>query len=342
MPVKICGTVLFLIGLLFSGACNRKVEPVIISTGEPGQITFESAVIGGSIVYGEESGITDRGMVWDTLVDPALVNNSGKISVKTTDNDFEAVIDQLEPETTYYVRSFAVNRWGTFYGNEKSFRTFYGEVADSDGNKYYTVKIGDREWMGSNLATGRYSNGDIIPNLSSIQEWRSTSEGAWSGYNNDPGLYNVYGKLYNWHAVVDPRGLCPAGWHVPTDIEWIGLETELGISPSSALRSGLRDRYAGGKLKETGTKHWLTPNMLATDEIGFSALPGGYRHPHGQFYTLRRNLNWWTSTEHSEIDAWYRNIYFDNAGIFRNVYNKNSGFSIRCIRKLPFEHPRLK
>ena len=266
------------------------------------------------------------------------MNNSGKISVKTTDNDFEAVIDQLEPETTYYVRSFAVNRWGTFYGNEKSFRTFYGEVADSDGNKYYTVKIGDREWMGSNLATARYSNGDIIPNISTNQGWRSTSEGAWSGYNNNPGLHHVYGKLYNWHAVVDPRGLCPAGWHVPSDIEWIKLEIELGMIPSSAASSGLRDRYAGGKLKETGTKHWLTPNMLATDEIGFSALPGGYRHPHGQFYTLRRNLNCWTSTGHSEIDAWFRNIYFNNAGISRNVYNKNSGFSVRCIRGLPVEY----
>ncbi len=105
MPAKIYGTVLLLIGLLFSGACNRKVEPVIISKGEPGQITFESAVIGGSIVYGEESGITNRGMVWDTLVDPALMNNSGKISVKTTDNDFEAAIDQLEPETTSLCKS---------------------------------------------------------------------------------------------------------------------------------------------------------------------------------------------------------------------------------------------
>jgi uncharacterized protein (TIGR02145 family) len=342
IQVKVYGISILLVALLITGACSSKVDPVIIATREPGQITFDSAVSGGIIVFGGESGITELGLVWDTLVDPATEKNSGKVSVRITDHDFEVVLDHLEPETVYYVRAFAVNKCGTFYGDEQSFRTFYGEVTDADGNKYYTVKIGDREWMGSNLTASRYRNGEIIPNLTTVQEWSSASSGAWSSYSHDPQLHQIYGKLYNWHAVVDPRGLCPAGWHVPTDIEWIELEIELGISPSSAIRTGLRDRYAGGKLKETGTKHWLAPNTLATDEIGFSALPGGYRHSHGQFYTLRRNLNCWTSTEYSDIGALYRNIYFDNAGIYRNAHNKNSGLSIRCIRTLPVDHQRLK
>jgi uncharacterized protein (TIGR02145 family) len=271
MLIRIPPAPLLLIFGLLPWSCTRPEEPVIIATEEVKDITPNSAVSGGYIVYGEETGITERGLVWGISIDPSYERNDGKIILESGDVDFEVGIGELMPETLYYVRAFARNRTGISYGDERSFTTFFSDVTDADGNTYYTIKTGGREWMGKNLSTGRYRDGSIIPEITDSYEWQSAGEGAWSSYNNNPELLSEYGRLYNWHAVVDPRGLCPAGWHVPTDIEWIELEIELGISPSSAIRTGLRDRYAGGKLKETGTKHWLAPNTLATDEIGFSA-----------------------------------------------------------------------
>jgi uncharacterized protein (TIGR02145 family) len=137
--------------------------------------------------------------------------------------------------------------------------------------------------MENNLEVTNYRNGDIIPYVSDPTAWAGLTTGAWCYYKND--LKSGYGKLYNWYAVNDIRGLAPAGWHVPTDAEWTTLTTFLG---------GVS--VAGGKMKTTGTKSWKTPNTAATNSSGFSGLPGGYCSNAGTFFNVDYFGYWWSST----------------------------------------------
>ena len=333
MP-KIKRVILLLTIVMFwAGSCSKDETPLIIATLEIRDITTNSARSGAKIVYGELAEIQEKGLVWGISNDPTTENSSGIILFNKIEKEYFSEINNLKPETVYFIRAFAKNRSDTFYGDERSFKTYRGTVGDIDGNIYYTVIVAGREWMGSNLKTGSYINGDTIPHLSDDQEWFYARKGGWSFYNNDPEINNIYGKLYNWYAISDDRGLCPAGWDVPSDDEWKELEHHLGMRPSSVERTGLRDRYAGGKLKEKGTDNWSAPNILATDELGFKGLPGGYRQSNGQFHNLTENLNMWTSSDHLTYNAFYRNIYHNNAGIYRNIYSKNGGFSVRCIKE---------
>lgn len=333
MPARQLIILQFLIVSPLLWGCMEEPYPVIIATTEISDITNVSAVSGGKVIFGQDAGIIETGIVWSVHRDPTIGNNSGKLSVKGGTDEFSGIMEGLDASTAYYVRAYSTNSAGSVYGDERSFRTYKGTVYDIDGNTYYTISAGAQEWMGSNLNTGSYRNGDIIEYVEDNNIWRLLDTGARSAYNHNPELQAVYGSLYNWYAVTDNRGLCPDGWRVPSDNDWKVLEQYLGMTSSSANRVGLRDRYAGGRLKETGSNHWFSPNILATDETGFSAIPGGYRHPQGEFYTLGRNLNWWTTTSYNDFSAWYRNIYYNNAGIYRNIYTKTSGFSVRCIRE---------
>jgi uncharacterized protein (TIGR02145 family) len=319
-------------GSLILAACSRDESALIITTKTISGVTTESAFSGVEIVYGTDDELREVGLVWDISRDPATGKNSGRSSFKPGKRDFIIEIENLEPETIYYVRAYGINNSGTFYGDERSFKTYYGKVDDIDGNTSYTVRIGRTEWMAANIRTGRYKNGDEIPIVSDNNEWSGLSSGAGIFYDLDDELGKIYGYLYNWYAISDERGLCPAGWTVPEDFHWKELEMELGMSRQSADRAGLRDRYAGGKLKETGISHWLSPNVLATDIHGFKALPGGYRHLTGPFASLGISSNWWTSTSYNVSDALYRNIYHENGGIYRSTLNKISGLSVRCIK----------
>ncbi len=188
-------------------------------------------------------------------------------------------------------------------------------------DNYETVKIGTQVWMKKNLDVDHYRNGDTIPQVTDPTQWANQITGAWCYYNNDSELGVIYGKLYNWYAVNDSRGLAPTGWHITTDVEWTQLENFLGGSYS-----------AGCKLKEAGTEHWAEPNLGATNESGFSALPGGSRHPIGAFFYLESKGNWWTSTESSAMNAWYMTLVYDWAGLGKLEYSKGSGFSVRCVK----------
>ena len=195
-----------------------------------------------------------------------------------------------------------------------------GTVTDIDGNLYYTVKIGEQWWMLENLRVTHYRNGDAIPNVTDDAEWEGLSTGAYCDYDNDPANVATYGRLYNWYAVGDSRNIAPAGWHVPSDDEWQTLVDYLGGSS-----------VAGGKMKEAGTTHWNPPNTGATNESGFSALPGGYRIHYGSFdmgfYTY-----FWSSTEYSSSYAWYRSLNYINSQVGRDYYDKRLGISVRCVR----------
>jgi uncharacterized protein (TIGR02145 family) len=301
-------------------ACSKNERALIITTRGITGITNASASSGGIIVHGANEEILEVGIVWNTSGDPTTGKNSGRATPESGNPDYRIKMEGLEPETVYYVRAYGINNSGTFYGEEQSFKTYFEKVEDIDGNTLYTLRIGTGEWTASNINTGRYRNGDVIPDAD-----RTT-------YNLDEGLGEIYGSLYSWFAISDERGLCPAGWTVPEDRHWKELEAELGMSQRSVNRAGLRDRYAGGKLKETGTSHWNSPNVLATDIHGFTALPGGYRHITGSFAFLGESSNWWTSSGYSAIVAWYRNIYHENGGIYRGTINKSSSLSVRCVK----------
>jgi uncharacterized protein (TIGR02145 family) len=184
-----------------------------------------------------------------------------------------------------------------------------------------TVVIGDQTWTLKNLDVTTYADGTAIPQVTDPIEWAALTTGAWCYYNNDPANEAIYGKLYNWYAVNDSRGLAPTGYHVPTDAEWTTLTTYLG---------GLT--VAGGKLKETGIVHWNTPNTAATNESLFTALPGGLRVDDGSFLIIDYYGYWWSSSELDAANAWYRTLGYNNGIAYRFNYYKTNGFSIRLIK----------
>lgn len=195
-------------------------------------------------------------------------------------------------------------------------------VTDIDGNVYQTVTIGTQVWMEENLKVTHYRNGDSIPNVTDGAAWSTLTTGAYCEYNTDSANVPTYGRLYNWYAVADSRNIAPVGWHVATDSEWQTLSDSLG-----------GDLVAGGKLKEAGTAQWNSPNTGATNESGFSALPGGYRYfGSGTYFTMGNYASFWSSTEYSSSYAWGLFLGYDNLGITRGGYVKGYGFSVRCVR----------
>jgi uncharacterized protein (TIGR02145 family) len=207
-------------------------------------------------------------------------------------------------------------------------------IKDIDGNKYRTVKIGNQVWMAENLNIDHYRNGDPIPQVKSPFYWANLTTGAWCYYKNNVGNSRKLGKLYNWYAVNDPRGLAPKEWHVPTDEEWKELEMTLGMSRSEAdkgLERGSSD--AGGKLKGIGgTYYWHSPNKSATNESCFSAAPGGSRSNNGYFDNLGYFAFFWSSTEYNTNGAWGRDLHCNSSKVGRSVHNKLHGYSVRCVK----------
>ena len=195
-----------------------------------------------------------------------------------------------------------------------------GTVTDIDGNTYNTVVIGTQEWMQENLKVSKYRNGDPIPTNLSNTTWQNTTSGAYAIYNDSTTNNSIYGKLYNWYAVADPRELCPVGWHMPSDSEWTTLENFLGGS-----------LVAGGAMKAVSTL-WLSPNTGATNSSGFSGLPGGARFSNGAYYNVGNSGVWWSSTQYSTADAWSRLLFCSNGVVYRNYYDESYGFSVRCVR----------
>jgi uncharacterized protein (TIGR02145 family) len=177
-----------------------------------------------------------------------------------------------------------------------------------------------QSWMTKNLDVATYRNGDPIPKVTDNAAWAALTTGAYCYYNNDSTTYAAtYGKLYNWYAVNDPRGLAPEGWHIPTDFEWTTLENCLGGAA-----------VAGGPMKETGT--WTTPNTGATNISGFTGLPGGLRSTSGTFSLVTNFGYWWSASEYGTVNAWYRYLFYNGGYVFRDILNKRCGFSVRCLR----------
>jgi len=213
----------------------------------------------------------------------------------------------------------------------------YGSFTDSrNGHIYKTVKIGSQVWMVENLDVDIFLNGESIPEIKDHNEWEKAGreeKSAWCFYKNDPENGDIYGRLYNWYTVVDSRGLAPEGWRVATEDDWKALEMSIGMKQSEANAMLWCGTNLGNKLKETGTNHWGSPNLGATNERGFTALPGGYRGDNGgRFYHKGDAAHFWSSMDHNTGSAWYQRLHSNSAG-FRRLHNhKSYGFSVRCIK----------
>jgi uncharacterized protein (TIGR02145 family) len=200
----------------------------------------------------------------------------------------------------------------------------YGELTDQEGNTYKTIKIGTQTWMAENLRTTIYRNGEPIQLITNDVEWTKLTDGAYCNYSNTNNLDTIvtYGRYYNWYAVKSTRNLAPNGWHVPSDAEWITLINFLG-----------GESIAGGKMKETGVTHWLSPNAVATNTSGFTGLPGSYRGSiYGIFYQMDGMSYWWSSTEANSTESYGLSLDYSTAKAILGYSFKKDGFAIRCIK----------
>lgn len=305
-----------LFALFFS--CT-KVELPVVTTALVTAITPNSATGGGNITSDGGGTIKSKGVCWSTTPNPTIAKNKTDEGKGT--GTFTSAITGLAPSTTYYVRAYATNKSGTSYGNEVVFST---SLADADGNVYTTIVIGNQVWMAENLRTTKYINGAAINHLPDDNDWYANSTGAYTWYNNDPSQKEIYGALYKWQAVANPAGLCPYGWHVPTDLEWNDLIAFLG-----------GEMVAGSKLKEMGNSHWFNQNTDATNTSGFTALPGGSRSEYGVYANQGYYGYFWTSTSYNMGNAWGVSLSAYD-GIATSLYaNKGFGYSVRCIKDAP-------
>ena len=317
---------------------NSQQTLPILATTTPATITTTTASSGGNITSDGGSTITARGVVWSPNPNPTIA-----LATKTTDGtgigSFTSSIEGLNANTTYYVKSYATNSVGTAYGNELSFttnNTSTTSVTDIDENTYQLVTICNQTWTKSNLNVSHYRNGDIIPQVTDPTQWQNLTTGAWCYYNNDPSNGGVYGKLYNWYAVHDSRGLAPQGYHIPTDSEWNSLVTCLDPSyiPMSSVTNDF-SLVAGGKMKETGTTHWASPNAGANNNSGFTALPAGWR-----LDSMNNDFNqslgymgcWWSSSEYNSTNALNRYVDYYDSNAYRGYGFKYYGYTVRCLK----------
>jgi len=212
-----------------------------------------------------------------------------------------------------------------------------GTVTDVDGNTYVTVKIGSQWWMAENLKTTKYSNNTPIENPTGNTAWENNTLGAYVWYSNAIGNKHLYGALYNWHAVNNTNGLCPAGWHVPTDAEWTTLIAYIDPGARPDPDDYIQSNSAGGRLKSMRTSpdahpRWNSPNLGASNIFDFSGLPGGSRGTNGVFYNIGFYGFWWSSTEYYTSGAWYRYLHYGDGDVVRFNHAKTNGFSVRCLR----------
>lgn len=202
-------------------------------------------------------------------------------------------------------------------------------ITDIEGNTYKIVKIGDQWWMAENLRVTQYANGDHIPLLTADKEWKNTSNGAFSYYDNNKENIEKYGNLYNWHTVNDERGICPEGWHVASDKEWRSMEIYLGMKEAEAGKmTAWRGTNEGDKLKHE--------SYGGSNSSGFSVLGSGYRDPSGTFKALGSDSDFWTTSAYinqDNMEGILRGFLYTETTIVRNFHVTGYGFCVRCIKK---------
>src|SRR5574344_6948 len=309
----------------FNVRCVSYLKPDV-TTSAVFDIGLDSAKCSGNVTFEGSSAVIARGICWNTSPNPTIEN------LHTTElpgsDPFIGSMNGLTSGTVYYVRAYATNDGGTSYGETFTFTTqttCTPTVTDIDHNVYNTVKIGNQCWMKENLRTTKFADDTPIElgsNTSTVTPYRYSP-------NRDANTVNIYGYLYNWKAVMHGsvsssskpsgvQGICPTGWHLPSDGEWEDLMTTLG-----------GNGVAGDKMKEAGTSHWLSGGTQASNSSGFTALAAGY---YGSSNTgFGERTYYWSATEGNASNAYTRYITYSDSRVSRKNEYKLYGFSVRCL-----------
>ena len=339
--------VLFLLTAFLIFACSSDDEgnPCVyeptLSTEAVTDITETSATLNGVISIVSENcevpNNTEQGFVYSTEIQPTLEDTQ----VNVNGTNITTTIEGLEPNTTYYVRSFLTNTLGEFYSNEVSFSTEEELTGSCDGAPYPSIVYGTQEWTVENACHITYRDGTLIPEVTDATEWENLTTGAWAYYNNDP----TKPRLYNWYAVMgihdtDPntpnKEFAPEGWHVPSDAEWTTLEEYLIASGYNYDGTTTENKIAKAMASNTG---WDTSNITGTisndqslnNSSGFNAFPEGYCNNYGSSNEGYAAF-FWSSTELGEFFAWSRDLYSYISFLLRDDINKLWGSSVRFVR----------
>lgn len=313
-------------------------------------LTPTTAVILGSFDTDLQHIVSNSGVCWGTSPNPTIADNHSSEVALDDGNHFICRLADLTPNTTYFLRTYAISNTNPHYGNEFSFvaEQLSGPgISDIDDNLYHTVTIGNQTWMAENLKTTRYRNGDPIPNVTEANAWMNQTSGAWCNYDNSDvsklfDFSTFHGKLYNWFAVNDARNIAPAGWHLPNEAEWTTLINYLKNNVSERVSKSMAAKsdwgYSGSGIMDLATNN----------SSGFTALPAGYRVYHflnpdgitignnGSFMSIWNQANWWTSSESNGIGSFVRlslspELYYPTPDIIKSKY-KMDGYSVRCVK----------
>lgn len=346
--------IFFLTFSLFISISNQscqsleEVTPLFMTVDHMEFVSEGSYTITGTLVSPGEKEILEQGLCWSESHMPDLDCSYGALELTPTVGEFNITVSGLSASTTYYFRAYAILKNATDFSEEKEFTTrpaAENMVMDVDGNIYKIVHIGDQTWMAENLKVSRYPDERPIPLTEDELEWyHNTREShSYCWYENVLTHGYAYGGLYSWAAATAAhdgirlieegvQGVCPDGWHLPSDDEWKQLEMHLGMSQEEADASKWRGTDQGGRLKQEGIEYWNSPNTGATDIHGFSALPGGYRHGSGEFKGVSKTARFWTSTSNGYSYAWYRGLDMDTAAVYRDFSGVYRGHSVRCVK----------
>lgn len=322
----------FFIIILFFG-CEVQ-EDFEVHTLEVTDVTAHTATVEVEITGGDDADIHTRGVVWGRTSGPERLSPHGpkQIDKETTSRLFASNIAWLSPETVYYVRGYVVTARETIYGEDIHVTTLpvdidYGTVADADGNEYKTVTIGNQKWMAENLEVTSYEDGTTIPLVTDDEDWADlgSNDKAYSINYDDP--EGIYGAYYTWTAATrgedsesnpsNIQGVCPAGWHIPSDAEWRELDEFVEHNPGQALKA---------------TFGWAEDGT-GKDVFGFSAFPAGYRSNNtGKFAQTTVSAKFWSSDERQNGDVRSAELSSFENFITHMHGSKNVGKSVRCVK----------
>jgi len=322
--------------IMITNSCKKEFLLPTVGTVQISNVTETSFRVQTEIISGGGDEVSQKGVCWSTTPDPTVTGD------KTIDGPgagtFLTNVTGLSPSTYYYIRAYATNSEGTGYGESVTVNTWSGTVTDIDNNFYYTIIIGSQEWMGVNLRTTRLNDGNDLELISNDTSIHTNTPGYRFCHPVDAGGVllvdtTIYGAIYNGYAVMSDK-LCPKGWRVPSYDDWNTLINYLGDY-----------RVAGGKMKETGTAHWNSPNTDATNESGFTAVPAGrFGRYSGGCYGDGNGCSesgyagyWWSSSQNikdfrEDTVLYVAVISYDSAGVYPGSGFPYDGRSVRCIK----------
>lgn len=331
------------ITICVASGCKRNDDESLAEIYTMPVVNIRSHLVacGGNIVSDGGHAVNARGVCWSTSPNPTLASSHTNDGAGT--GHFISTATGLLANTHYFIKAYATNQHGTSYGSELSFTTLAVPivtsttgvgVTDINGNNYSSIILGNgQEWMAENLATNNFTNGDPIALVTDTTAWQNINTPAWTYSNGNALTEDVYGKLYNSYAITDTRELCPAGWHIPTNDEWNQLVQYLDSDADLTCTTCFQSLNAGGQLKVVGTEYWQSPNDSASNQIGFSALPGGNRYMDGTYKNFNQKGFWWSDSWSGVSNYLFaREVYFSGGNIGQYSYHPSFGLSVRCLK----------